>query len=336
MRKLTAVAAALLLTACGGEGGGVGGEAGVADRVTLVVPTPPGSSFDTWARAVAPVVSEALDTDVVVDNQPGASGLVALNEMTQARPDGSTLVLWQLGPLAVMSLQGVEEVRFDLADLSYIGNFSNADHMLFVGADTPIEDADDLVAAQDFAFASGEQGSLGYTSQQLFSEALGVEAEYITGYDDQAERLDAIARGDADAVIGPVHTMESIGRMDELRPVLRLAEERSEVFPDVPTALEVDGVGDAERELIETQFGMASAFYTVMGPPEMSEETLEALRDAFWTAANDEELLGELEERGWPVVPEEEYLTGDEVERLVPELVDVPEDYRALVEDMES
>lgn len=335
MRKLTAVAAALLLTACGTEGGEVGDETGVADRVTLVVPTPPGSSFDTWARAVAPRVGEALDTDVVVDNQPGASGLVALNEMTQAPPDGSTLVLWQIGPLAVMSLQGVEEVRFDLEELSYIGNFSDADHMLFVGEESPIEDVEDLMAADDFAFASGEQGSLGYTSQQLFSEALGVDADYVTGYDDQAERLDAIARGDADAVIGPVYTMESIGRIEELRPVLRLAEEPSESFPDVPTALDVDGLDDSERELIETQFTMASAFRTVMGPPEMPEETLEALREAFWEAANDEEFLTELEDQGLAVAPEEEYLTGAEVEETVPELVDVPEDYRVLVEEME-
>lgn len=337
MRTVLAIASVLLLAACGsgeGSGGADDEAAGIPDRITLVVPTPPGSSFDTWARAISPRLGDALETTVVVDNEPGASGLVALNNMAQGKPDGSKLVLWQLGPLAIMKLQGVEDVRFDLRELSYVGNFATADHMLFVGKDSPLRTVDDLLAADGISFASGERGSLGYTSQQVVAEALDIDAKFIPGYDDQAQRLNAIERGDADAVIGPVHTFESIGRLGDVRPLLRLVNERSARFPDVPTAAEVDGLDAESRELLATHFGMASAFYTVMGSPTMPENTLDALREAFWAVANDDDFLAELSDKGWDVSPEDEYLKGEQVVELIPQLLEVPANYQSLLDEL--
>nr|WP_246361121.1 tripartite tricarboxylate transporter substrate-binding protein [Haloechinothrix aidingensis] len=311
------------------QGGSFDGE-----RLTLAVPTSPGSSFDTWARTIAPRLGEALDTDVVVDNQPGASGLVALNDMIKEGADGSTLVLWQIGPLAIMQLQGAEELRFDLQDLSYVGSFGGADHMLFSGKDTPLEDVEDLRSADEVRFASGTSGSLGFTSQQVVSDVLELDADFITGFDDQSERMVAIERGDADAVIGPVRTFETIGRLDDVRPVLRLVNERSEKFPDVPTATEVDGIDDDDREVLQTHFDMAAAFYTLIGPPQMPDAELEELRETVWSVANDEEFVAELADSGLTVSPENEYLQGDEVVDLTSNLLDVPQRYQDLVDEL--
>jgi tripartite-type tricarboxylate transporter receptor subunit TctC len=209
-----------------------------------------------------------------------------------------------------------------------------ADHMLFVSAQSPLGTVDDLLAADHFSFASGERGSLGYTSQQVVDEILDFDSNFIAGYDDQGERLAAIERGDADAVIGPVRTFESIGRLGDVRPLLRLAHDRSSQFPEVPTALELDGLDSESAELLETHFGMASLFFTVMGPPAMPEATVDDLREAFWDVANDQQFLTELQDRGLNVVPENEYLTGHEVDELIPDLLDVPERYQALLEEL--
>jgi tripartite-type tricarboxylate transporter receptor subunit TctC len=303
------------------------------DRMTLLVPTPPGSSFDTWSRGIAPYLADELGVQVIVDNRPGASGLVALNDMAQTDPDGSTLVLWQGGPLAIADIQGVEEVRFDLRELANLGNYADADHMLFVSQESEYETFEDVVEAGGFAFASGERGSLGFTSQQVLDELFGLEANFITGYDDQGERLTAIERGDADGVIGPVRTIESIGRLGDVRPLLRLANQPSPEFPDVATALDLDLDAEA-REIMETHMGMSSLFFTMMGPPGMDDGTLQTLRDAFWNVANSQEFLADLEGRGLVISPETEYLTGEEVEELIPSLLDVPERYRQILEEI--
>ncbi|NUL45789.1 hypothetical protein F7P69_11380 [Cellulosimicrobium funkei] len=330
-----ALTASLALGACASEDSptGEGSAASFeAERVTWLIPVPPGASFDTFARAVAPHVGDELGADILVENRPGASGLVALNEMAASDPDGSTIALWQMGPIAISQLQGVEELRFDLEDLSYIGNFADADHMLFVSDDSEIDTVSDLQPG--FAFASGELGSLGYTSQQILDDVLDLDAEFITGYDDQGQRLDAIERGDADGVIGPVRTYESIGRLDDVRPILRLANQRHSDFPDVPTALELEGLDEDERAVIETQFNMASLFFTIVGPENMSDGVLEEMRAAFWTVANDEEVLTELAATGLDLEPEEEYKSGEELEEFIPTLLDVPEDYQILLDEI--
>jgi len=304
------------------------------DEITWLIPVPPGASFDTFARAVAPHVGEELDADVKVENRPGASGLVALNEMAVAKPDGSTIALWQMGPVAIAQLEDVEQLQFDIKDLSYIGNFADSDHMLFVSDESDIEDFNDIEPG--FAFASGELGSLGYTSQQILDDVFDLDAKFVTGYDDQGERMDAIERGDADGVIGPVRTFDSIGRLDDVRPVLRLANQRHQSFDEVPTALELDNLSDEDKEVLQTQFDMASLFFTVMGPQGMSDGVLEDMREAFWTVATDEDVLQELAESGLELDPEDEYLTGEELEEAIPEILDVPEDYQNLIDQISA
>ncbi|MFH5822321.1 Bug family tripartite tricarboxylate transporter substrate binding protein [Georgenia sp. AZ-5] len=337
LAAITAVSASLALAACAEEDSPAAGQEEAsfkAERVTLLVPVPPGASFDTFARAVAPHLGEELGVDILVENRPGASGLVALNEMAQTEPDGSTIALWQMGPVAIAQLQGIEQVQFDVAELSYIGNFADADHMLFVHQNSDIQSIEDLRAAKNFAFASGELGSLGYTSQQVVDRLFSLNAEFITGYADQGERLAAIERGDADGVIGPVRTYESIGRLDDVRPILRLANQRHAEFPEVPTALELEGLSEQDQELLQTHFDMASLFFTVVGPADMPDGVLSELREAFWAVANDEEVLADLNERGLAMAPDEEYLTGEEVQELVPTLLEVPADYQALIDEL--
>lgn len=163
-----------------------------ADEVTWLIPVPPGASFDTFARAVAPYVGEELGASIKVENRPGASGLVALNEMAVAEPDGSTIALWQMGPVAIAQLEEIEQLRFDMEDLSYIGNFADSDHMLFVSEDSDIQDVDDIETG--FSFASGELGSLGYTSQQILDDIFDLDAKFVTGRTSSSLPIDSKVR----------------------------------------------------------------------------------------------------------------------------------------------
>jgi len=82
--------------------------------VRMVVGTGVGGGYDVFSRLIAPYLAKTLGTTVVVENQPGAGGLLALNKLYVAPPDGLQISLSQGMMAAVAQLMGDQAVRFDL------------------------------------------------------------------------------------------------------------------------------------------------------------------------------------------------------------------------------
>ena len=76
-----------------------------------------GGGFDAYARMIGPPLGKALDATVVVENQPGAGGIIALNRVAASPPDGLTMMIVDGTPAALGQLLGQENVRYDLAKL---------------------------------------------------------------------------------------------------------------------------------------------------------------------------------------------------------------------------
>ena len=88
--------------------------------VRMVVGTGVGGGYDVFSRLIAPYLAKTLGTTVVVENQPGAGGLLALNKLYVAPPDGLQISLSQGMMAAVAQLMGDQAVRFDLTKFSYL------------------------------------------------------------------------------------------------------------------------------------------------------------------------------------------------------------------------
>src|ERR1700736_3050409 len=89
--------------------------------VRLVVGYGPGGGYDAYARMIAPHLSKALGASVMVENQPGAGGLVALNRIYTAVPDGLTMMIVNGTGAALSQLTEQVGVRYDLGQLGYLG-----------------------------------------------------------------------------------------------------------------------------------------------------------------------------------------------------------------------
>jgi tripartite-type tricarboxylate transporter receptor subunit TctC len=128
-----------------------------ARPIKLICPWPAGGSTDAVMRALAESASKALGVQVIIENKPGASGMLGPNELVRAAPDGYTLSQITIG---VARLPHMQKMQFDpLKDFTYIACLTGYTFGVVVRADSPIRSIADLVA-----FARANPGKFTYGS----------------------------------------------------------------------------------------------------------------------------------------------------------------------------
>ena len=114
-----------------------------ARPIRLICPWPAGGSTDAVMRSLAESAGKALGGQVIVDNKPGASGMLGPNELVSARPDGYTLSQLTIG---VARLPHMQKMQFDpLKDFTYIACLTGYTFGLVVRADSPVKTVQELV-----------------------------------------------------------------------------------------------------------------------------------------------------------------------------------------------
>ena len=102
--------------------------------VRMIVGSGPGGGYDIFSRMIAPYLARVLGTTVIVENQPGAGGLTALNRLYAAPPDGYLLSLSNGTGAAFAQITGQKGVRYDLTKFSYLATVGAPPALWMVGA----------------------------------------------------------------------------------------------------------------------------------------------------------------------------------------------------------
>ena len=205
----------------------------------IVVPFGAGGVADLTARTVAQKLSESLGQPVVVDNKPGAGGVVAGDAVAKAEPDGTTLLLMSNGTAVSAGL--FKSLPFDpVRDFAPISTLATFDIAVITSADSKFRTLTDLLA-----FAKANPGKLnlgtiniGSTQNlaaELFKTASGTDLQ-IVPFNGTPALITALRGGQIDAaveILGPV-----LGQVTakSLRVLAVTGDKRSAVLPDVPTA----------------------------------------------------------------------------------------------------
>ena len=114
--------------------------------IRIVVPYPPGGSSDIIARAISQPLSEALKQTVIVENRPGANGNTGTDAVAKAAPDGRTLLLCDVGALAITA-SVYSKLTFDPSkDLRGVAMLAYSPHLLVVHPSVPASNLKELVA----------------------------------------------------------------------------------------------------------------------------------------------------------------------------------------------
>ena len=269
-----------------------------------ICPWPAGGSTDAVMRALAESAAKTLGQQIIVENKPGASGMLGANELVNARPDGYTLS--QL-PHGVFRIPHMQKVQFDtLKDFTWIACLTGYTFGLVVPVDSPIKSIKDLV---DFARANPEKftyGSTGIgTSPHLaveeFAQRAGIKLTHVP-FKGNADNMQAIlgghTMGASDATGWGPHV-----EAGKLRLLATYGSKRTKRWPNVPT---LDELGF--KTVSDSPFG-------VCGPKGMDPAVVRVLHDAFKKTLDDPAVLTTFDKYDQTVI----YMNTDEYTRFARE-----------------
>ncbi len=213
-----------------------------AKPLRIVVPFGAGGVADLTARTVAQRLSESLGQPVIIDNKPGAGGVVAADAVAKAVPDGYTLLLMSNGSAVTAGL--FKSLPFDtLRDFAPISTLGTFDIAIVASAESRFKTLPELLA---FATAHPGQlniGSINIGSTQnlaaeLFKSSAGVDMQ-IVPFNGSPAVVTALRGGQIDAAVEILAPVMAQVNAKALRVLAVTGEKRSPMLPEVPTAKEL-------------------------------------------------------------------------------------------------
>jgi tripartite-type tricarboxylate transporter receptor subunit TctC len=227
------------------------GQAYPAKPVRLIVTYPAGGSADTLARFLGQRLSETWSQQLVVDNRPGANGIVGTEAAAKSPPDGYTLYLATDGPISINpSLYALPyDWKRDFAPVTLLAILNQ---VLIVPASLPAQNVQELIALAKQSpgklnFASIGIGSSPHLGAELFKSLAGIEITHIP-YKGAGQTITALLTGEAAMLFTSEQTAAPHVKSGKLRALATTAKKRSIVFPDVPTVSE-SGLPDFEMRI---------------------------------------------------------------------------------------
>ena len=207
--------------------------------ITIVVGNPPGGPTDVFARLIAPEMEKRLGQNVIVENKPGASGIISGQYVLSRPADGYTL--WMAAPTHLL-LQALvrEPPPYTLDDWTPIVAIAYGSGALMVSPSTGITTLQEFVDRAKaepgkLNYASTGEGSTANVTFERIKDALGIDVAHIP-YNGGAAAFGAVLSGEADAFAADIGTTRDALDKGELTALAVLGPARDPAIPDVPTA----------------------------------------------------------------------------------------------------
>jgi tripartite-type tricarboxylate transporter receptor subunit TctC len=253
MQMRPAVAAAVLLAAAwGGAAPDAAAQSAYPSRnIQMIVPYSAGGSIDLYARTVSQRLAEAWGRNIIVENRPGASGMIGTEIATKAEPDGYTLLAHTSSYPATAAVRA--KLPFDpTRAVVPVAMIARAPMLLAVHPSLPVKNVKELVALAkknpgQLNYSSSGAGGNNHFSGALFAAAAGVKLTHVP-YKGIAPAVIALASGEVEMVISSSAALLPQIKAGRVRILGVTSPERSPLFPDEP-AIAQSGVPGYEYHL---------------------------------------------------------------------------------------
>jgi tripartite-type tricarboxylate transporter receptor subunit TctC len=213
-----------------------------ARPIRLVVPYPPGGSTDLVARVIGQKMGDAWGQQVIIDNRPGASGMIGNELVARSAPDGYTIVMGTIGPFAVnqalFAKMPYDPIR-DFAPVTLTGNVTN---LLVVHPSIPAKNVKELIALArarpgQLTFGSSGTGGAPHLAGELFKIMAKVDAVHVP-YKGGGPAMTDLMGGQLSFSFASMPSSLPFAKSGRLRALAVSSAKRSAAVPEIPTVAE--------------------------------------------------------------------------------------------------
>jgi tripartite-type tricarboxylate transporter receptor subunit TctC len=208
--------------------------------VKIVIGFPPGGGIDILARLMAPKMAERLGQSVIVENRPGANGLIATQAVAQAEADGHTILFGTTGNLAVnqaLYARPGYDMERDFAPLSQVASLA---FVLVVNPSVPAKSLEELIGLAkarpgELSFGSSGNGGLPHLAGELLNIQAGIRTLHVP-YRGSAPAFTDLISGQVQFVFDALAIAQPHIEAGKLRPLATTGPQRMAALADVPIA----------------------------------------------------------------------------------------------------
>ena len=286
-------------------------------QVKMLIGGGPGGTYDTYARMVARHIGKHIPgkPDVIPQNIPGAGGVAAATQVYTGPQDGSVFAALAR-PSTLDPLLSDRKFEYDSQKLKWLGSLAVETNMIVTWHTSPVKTQEDLWK-HEATFAATGVTTDGVIYGTLINDWLGGKMKPIAGYAGSPEMFLAMERGEADGRAGvPWSTVKTAAaewiKDKKINLVSQLALERDPELPDVPMLLDAIK-NETHKQAFALLFARNEPGRPYVAPPNIPEDRLKALRDAFVAMTKDKEFLAEVEKAKLDL----QLRTGEQVQALI-------------------
>ncbi len=258
--------------------------------VRFILPNATGSGVDTITRAAQGALAKALGRPVIIDNQPGAGGIVGLQALARSAPDGQTLSIVSNNVVIFPSV--MKSLSFDMpGDFTPIAVVGYTPVVLVVNARVPATNAKEFIAllknrAGDMTYASGGNGTILHLAAAQFLDETKTTARHIP-YKGVGPMINDLLGGQVDFATAALPSVQAHLKAGTLRAIGMATAQRAAAAPEIPTFVE-QGVPNYVVE----------AWFAVIGPKGLPAVEVQRAHDAVVAAFADAEVKDAMARQG--------------------------------------
>jgi tripartite-type tricarboxylate transporter receptor subunit TctC len=259
--------------------------------IKVIVPLAAGSAVDNAARIVTEKMSRNMGVGIIIENQPGAAGLIGAGNVAKASPDGYTLGGFN-DSVMTMVPNMTPRMPWDIVkDFEPISLVATVEWGLVVNVNAPEKTAADLIAEAKKApgkinYGSGGNGSPQHIAMALFASQAGVQMQHVP-YKGATQAAVAVGGGEVLTAMQGISTVKPLIAANKVRLIGVTTPRRMPQFPDVPTV--------SESGLAGFEF---NSWFAMMAPAGTPKEITHRLALEVRKALEDPEVRGKLEGQG--------------------------------------
>ncbi|HXV78505.1 MAG TPA: tripartite tricarboxylate transporter substrate-binding protein [Candidatus Binatia bacterium] len=299
--------------------------------VRFIVGSEPGGGYDTYTRMIARHISEHIPgkPSTVVENMPGAGGLVAANFLyKRAEPDGLTVVVFNNSNIVQKAL-GDPRINIDFAKLGWVGAPSVGVPMCMIMGFTGMKTLDDVLkSTKPIKMGANRAGTTGYDLPLILNQSLGTKFEVISGYTGTSKVRVALQSRELDGHCSNWESMRVTARAlldakgeNKLIPFVIHEKWEDPEVKNLP--LFKDVIKDPKKYAVYKSWADQMDFQRPLAvPPGTPKDRLAILRKGLADTLKDPELLAEADKSKLVIT----YVSGEKTQALVKEILSMPEE----------